>query len=89
MLKGNIKALRIVCIIVAVAALLILGYAALIMLVTWRTGAELSASVGVIGGADGPTAVFVSGPVPQWTSLLLVAAAGAAAIAYVVLTRKR
>ena len=38
-----------------------------------------STSVGIIGGADGPTAVFVSSPVPLW-----VIAAGIAAVALLI-----
>lgn len=39
----------------------------------------LSHSIGVIGGADGPTAIFVTGRFP-WEIILLAAACIAAAI---------
>jgi len=32
-----------------------------------------AASIGIIGGADGPTAIFVSGGFPLWLMALLVA----------------
>ncbi len=45
-----------------------------------------TASLGIIGGADGPTAVFVSGgPGALWVPLLLLAAA----VLLVVFLRKR
>ena len=33
-----------------------------------------AASVGIIGGADGPTAIFVTGPQPNWGLFVLIAA---------------
>ena len=33
-----------------------------------------TASVGIIGGADGPTAIFVTGPQPNWGLFVLIAA---------------
>ncbi|MBQ3242377.1 MAG: LPXTG cell wall anchor domain-containing protein [Oscillospiraceae bacterium] len=45
-------------------------------------------SIGVIGGADGPTAIFVtSGPI--WPLLLLGAAAAAAVIGLILWRKKR
>ena len=41
-------------------AMLILG--ALLVLVCMAVGQRESASIGVIGGADGPTAILVAGP---------------------------
>lgn len=42
-----------------------------------------SASIGIIGGADGPTAVYLSGKIP-WATIALVAA-GIAVVLGVVL----
>ena len=42
-------------------------------------------TVGIIGGADGPTKVFVSGPVWPW----VVFAAAAVALVAFLLTRKK
>ena len=36
-------------------------------------------SIGVIGGADGPTAIFIASPPDGWIWLLLLLAAAAAA----------
>ena len=71
---------RVVCIIVASTSLLILSFAAAMFIHNWQTSRELAAAVGVIGGADGPTAVFVTRATPQWISLLLIAGIGAAAL---------
>ena len=49
-------------------------------------------SVGIIGGADGPTAVLVSGnPIPEWILALAIVclAIAAAAAAVAVIRRKR
>ena len=43
-----------------------------------------SASIGIIGGADGPTAVFVSSKAVPWATIALVAA-GVAVVLGVVL----
>lgn len=44
------------------------------------TAHDSAASVGIIGGADGPTAVFVTGSVPSWGTIILIAAACIAAV---------
>ena len=44
------------------------------------------ASVGVIGGADGPTRVFVSGPVWPW---VVFAAAAVALVVFLIVRKKR
>ena len=43
-------------------------------------------SIGVIGGADGPTKVFVSGPVWPW---LIFAAAAVALVVFLIVRKKR
>ena len=49
-----------------------------------------SASIGIIGGADGPTAVFVSSsPSGIVSTILLIAGAVCLAVAIVKLIRKR
>jgi len=80
---------RVVCIIVAATSLLILSFAAVMFIHTWQTSRELAAAVGFIGGADGPTAVFVTRATPQWISLLLIAGIGAAALFGIWQTRRR
>ena len=71
------KFLRVICIacIVLGAAELLGTFAA--WLLTWVFTAPSfpvgqAASVGIIGGADGPTAIFIAGP--AWTAYLLPAA---------------
>ena len=44
------------------------------------------ASVGVIGGADGPTKVFVSGPVWPW---VVFAAAAVALVVFLIVRKKK
>ena len=51
--------------------------------------AKESVSLGVIGGADGPTAVFVSAAPFWWVPLALTAAVIAAAIAVIAHRKKR
>ena len=79
---------RIVCILIAATSLLILAAAGVAMLYSWLEYRELAAAVGVIGGADGPTTVFVTKATPQWISILLIAGIGAAALAGVWHTRR-
>ena len=43
-------------------------------------------SIGVIGGADGPTKVFVTGPVWPW---LIFAAAAVALVVFLIVRKKR
>ena len=43
-------------------------------------------SIGVIGGADGPTKGFVSGPVWPW---LIFAAAAVALVVFLIVRKKR
>ena len=43
-------------------------------------------SIGVIGGADGPTKVVVSGPVWPW---LIFAAAAVALVGFLIVRKKR
>lgn len=70
---------RIVCIIVLSLSLLTLTACALVLLTVWLSTRELSASVGVIGGADGPTRIFLAHAGGQWLTPALAIAAGAAA----------
>lgn len=79
---------RIVCIIVLTLSALTVATYALVMLTTWLSSRELSASVGVIGGADGPTRIFVAHANSQWLTLALAIAAGAAAIVGLVRLKK-
>ncbi|MBO4916013.1 MAG: hypothetical protein J5449_12505 [Oscillospiraceae bacterium] len=46
-------------------------------------------STGVIGGADGPTAIFVSQPISEWSVALAALAAAAVTTAVVLLVRRR
>ncbi len=46
-------------------------------------------SLGVIGGADGPTAIFVSGPTISPLAILLCILAGAAIIGAVIWLMRR
>ena len=71
---------RIVCIIVLTLSVLTLAACALVLLATWLSTQELSASVGVIGGADGPTRIFVAHANGHWLTPALAIAAGTAAI---------
>ena len=50
---------------------------------TWEGHRMNALTVGIIGGADGPTAIFVTGGPTVWETLLL-AAVGVAVIAGVV-----
>ena len=47
-----------------------------------------STSIGIIGGADGPTAVFVSGP-PIWLIAAGVAVAAALIVGIVLYVKKK
>ena len=58
--------------------------AAMLML----SGCAQSVSVGVIGGADGPTAVFVTAAPFWWVPFVLIAAA-IAAVVIVIARRKK
>ncbi len=53
------------------------------------TGCTEDVSVGVIGGADGPTAVFVTAAPFWWVPFALIGAAIAAVIAAVILRRRK
>ena len=65
---------------------LVLGLLPLAVLAGETTGGD-SASIGIIGGADGPTAIFVTG---NWGSLIVIAAAVlCAGIAVLVALKKR
>lgn len=47
-------------------------------------------SIGIIGGADGPTAIFVTGPAPVlWLKILLAAAIAAIGILFLVCRNKK
>ena len=47
-------------------------------------------TIGIIGGADGPTAIFVTGPSPAlWLKILFAAAIVAAGILFLLLRNKR
>lgn len=72
------------------ALLLLLGQGPLSVLATEGqviVGGSQDAALGIIGGADGPTVIFVSGN--WWTLLLGVAAVIAALVLAVVIIRKR
>lgn len=57
-------------------------YAVLPLLLT-GCAAERSGSVGIIGGADGPTAIYITA-LPNWPQLILLAAAVAAVVVLLV-----
>lgn len=40
--------------------------------ILWRLTHQNAASIGIIGGADGPTAIFLTATVPAWTKILLM-----------------
>ena len=71
---------HIVCILVLSLSVLTLAACALVLLTVWLSSRELSASVGVIGGADGPTRIFVAHAGGQWLTPTLAIAAGTAAV---------
>lgn len=53
-------------------------------------GCQESSSIGIIGGADGPTAIFVaSAPLPAWIWALAAVGVAAVAIIVVLLIKKR
>lgn len=63
-----------VCLLVTAAVVacgVLLPSLSISLLLTMHSGA---ASVGVIGGADGPTAIFVAGSQPHWGTFVLIAA---------------
>lgn len=64
-------------------------YAVMIAALTLLTGCTEKVSVGVIGGADGPTAVFVSAAPFWWVPFVLIAAAVAAVVIMLVRRRKK
>ena len=47
---------------------------------------KTAASLGVIGGADGPTAIFITGP--DWSSAAITAAVVILVIAGIILLKK-
>lgn len=53
------------------------------------SGCAQSVSIGVIGGADGPTAVFVSAAPFWWAPFVLIAAAIAAAVIVIARRKKK
>ena len=55
------------------------------------TSHDGAASIGIIGGADGPTSIFIAGKISPTNNLLLVAliAALIATVAYIIVRRKR
>ena len=71
-----------VCLLVCAAVVggSVLLPAVSLSLLIYRDVSSDAASIGIIGGADGPTAVFVTGTPPDWGTLLLIAAACIAAI---------
>lgn len=79
---------RIVCIVVLTLSALTLAAQALAMLTAWLSSRELSSAVGVIGGADGPTRIYVARTSSQWLTLALTIASGAAAIIGLLRLRK-
>lgn len=42
--------------------------------ILWRLTHQNAASIGIIGGADGPTAIILTATVPAWTKILLMVA---------------
>jgi len=60
-------------------------------LLTWmlavKTGSSRTATIGIIGGADGPTAVFIT--TPPWTACILPVLALAAGISGLVWLRRK
>ena len=51
--------------------------------------AELFSSIGIIGGADGPPAIFITGPADGWKYAVGAAVAVAAAAAVIICRRRR
>lgn len=63
---------RFVGLVVALYALWRLLAAGISLGILWRLMHQNSAAVGIIGGADGPTAIFVTATIPAWTKVLLM-----------------
>ena len=81
------RIIRGICIAALVLVLLVLLIEVAAALWGWHTNRELSSAIGVIGGADGPTRVFVSSVQPHGLFLVLTLAVGAAAVFGLVRTR--
>ncbi|MBR6790103.1 MAG: sodium ion-translocating decarboxylase subunit beta [Oscillospiraceae bacterium] len=75
------KKRRIASVLVSGILAVILGFLHMII----RLKREHAASIGIIGGADGPTAIFISGPGIDLSSLLLPAAIIAAFVCVLLL----
>lgn len=76
-----------ICLLVTAAVLMggILLPAVSLSLLIFHDAASQASSIGIIGGADGPTSVFVTGPVPSWGTIIPVAALCIAAITAAIL----
>lgn len=83
------RALRAVCIsVIAVAGMYLVLDLLINCLPVFVNNVEAS-SIGIIGGADGPTAIFVSGIFGHPLAFIVLAAALIAAVAGLVYTRKK
>lgn len=83
------RALRAVCIsVIAVAGMYLVPDLLINCLPVFVNNVEAS-SIGIIGGADGPTAIFVSGIFGHPLAFIVLAAALIAAVAGLVYTRKK
>lgn len=84
------KALRAVCIGVIVITLLYFGINLIVALLFSTANVTIERnSIGIIGGADGPTTVFVSGSFSHPLIFILMISALIAAVAGLVYTRKK
>lgn len=82
------RIIRGICIAALVLVLLVLVLEIIAALWGWRVSREMSSAIGIIGGADGPTRVFVSSVQPHGLYLLAVLAVGAAAVFGLFRTRR-
>jgi len=62
------------CFILMVFSLLLLLFRGLLGLLTFLFNLHLNHSIGIIGGADGPTAIFISAPEGYFVQQMVVAA---------------
>ncbi len=71
------KRWRIFFILLAAAVVAVVVFHLVCVAFLWGVTEQRAASIGIIGGADGPTAIFVArspAPLPNWLVLLALAA---------------
>lgn len=66
--------IRIICIALIIVVGMILLFIAGMMIFTAVYASQASASLGIIGGADGPTSIIVAGTGSQMTNIIAIAA---------------